>query len=439
VEQTTAGFSVFGYSNLEAYFNILASSPNGLLQTVSGGDVEVRVPKQYTQNIVQIPYGYTFVNVTGVIDFILSYGAYLESQGLVFVDQENGYTLNWQQMATEFLYWSQQGWAPGTLISLNPVATTLTAVRPGAVVDTIISSTPENLLLDQNRQTLDTRNLIVNREGNTFSITTVNDQTISFIDLRFTSYEHIIVLDNVSIFNDLIYDPVTDIRQSRVRLIASTTIDWNGELNAPGFILNQNNVKQWQPFIKYTKGEIVLYKNLYWQALAIVQPKEIFSYDDWIQSNYDEIQTGLLPNIANKANQLANSYNINSANLDKDNDLLSYGLIGFRPRQYMSALNLDNTTQVNLYSQFLRTKGTIRAAELFTRADLEKESGEYNIYENWAVLAATYGANANRSFFELQLNEALLDADPALIQVIEPQQISQADQTVLLENIWRES
>ena len=48
----------------------------------------------------------------------------------------------------------------------------------------------------------------------------------------------------------------------------------------------------------------------------------------------------------------------------------------------MAALNLDDVTQVNLYQQFLGTKGTVRAAELFTRADLGKESGEYSIYEN---------------------------------------------------------
>jgi hypothetical protein len=132
-----------------------------------------------------------------------------------------------------------------------------------------------------------------------------------------------------------------------------------------------------------------------------------------------------LPNIANKANQLANSYNINSANLERDNDLLSYGLIGFRPRQYMAALNLDDVAQVNLYQQFLGTKGTVRAAEIFTRADLGKETGEYTIYENWGVLASTYGANANRSFYELQLNEANLQADPATIQVVQPGQTSQ--------------
>jgi hypothetical protein len=232
---------------------------------------------------------------------------------------------------------------------------------------------------------------------------------------------------------------VTGARQSRIRIVASTTTDWNGQLDAPGFILNQNNIEEWKPNQKYARGEIVLYKNFYYSANNIVQPSPEFNFDAWTQSDYTRIQQGLLPNLPNKSNQLANAYNIYTANLEADQDLFSYGLIGFRPRQYMAALNLDDVSQVNLYRQFLGTKGTIKAAELFTFADLGRGTAEYNIYENWGVQRATYGANANRSFYELQLNEALLQANPNVIQVIEPGELSEADQTVLLENIFKES
>jgi len=146
-----------------------------------------------------------------------------------------------------------------------------------------------------------------------------------------------------------------------------------------------------------------------------------------------------LPNLANKADQLANSYNTQTANLERDNDLLSYGLIGFQPREYMVALNLDDTSQVNLYKQFIGTKGTVLSAEIFTGANLGKEVADYQIYENWAVLRGTYGANANRSFFELQLNETLLQSDPATVQIIQVGESSVANQTVFLSDVWRES
>jgi hypothetical protein len=439
VEQLESGFAVYGYNGTQPYFEILSSSANGLLQTIEAGGTAVRVPKQYTQDIVQVPYGYAFINTTTVVDFLLSYGSYLETNGLLFVDQENGYTMNWTQMAKEFLYWSQQGWAPGTMINLNPVATTLRATKPISVVDTIESLTPENMLLDQNRGVLPTRDLVILREGNNFAVSSLSGSTISFLTLRFTNYESMVVLDNRSIFQDLVYDPITAARQNRVKVVASTTTDWNGVLDAQGFILNQDNIQEWSPVERYTRGTIVLYKNNYWSAQTIVQPKAKFDFNDWVKSDYTVIQKGLLPNLANKADQLANSYNINNANLERDTDLLAYGLIGFRPRQYMVDLNLDDVSQVNLYQQFLPTKGTIRAAELFKQADLGKESAEYDIYENWAVLRATYGANANKSFFELRLNEADLTSNPSTVQVVIPQQETLADQSILLSNVWRTS
>ena len=70
---------------------------------------------------------------------------------------ENGITMDWRQMAVEFLYWSDQGWGPGSLINLNPTATSLVAVKEQAIVDSVLAQTVENLILDQNRTTLPVR------------------------------------------------------------------------------------------------------------------------------------------------------------------------------------------------------------------------------------------------------------------------------------------
>jgi len=439
VQKVPGGYAVFGYSTSQPYFNVLQSQYVGQLQTYSVAGVTVQVPTFYTDVVEQVPYGFIFANETAVSDFLLSYGKYLERQGLVFDDLTNGYILNWSQMVTEFLYWSQQGWDDNALINLNPLAFRLQISRPQAVVDSIAAQTNENILLDQNRTELPTRNLIITRLDNTFTVEPAADQTLSYIDLKYTSYEHMIVLNNASAFGDLIYQPITGARQSRLTLIAANTTEWNGNVDAQGFILNQDNIQEWNSYTTYPKGQIVKYKGAYWSAADIVQPTAVFNANNWLVSDYTQIELGLLPNLANKADQLQNSYNINSANLESDNDLLSYGLIGFRPRQYMASLNLDDVSQLNVYRQFLGSKGTILSAELFSQANLGKESADYDIYENWAVQRAVYGANANRSFFQLRLNRALLDSNPSLVQVINPQESSVADQTILVSDIWRES
>jgi hypothetical protein len=441
VEVVENGYSVYGYNSTDPYFSVLASRVTAEQQTLNVGNVSVTVPAQYSNKIVQVPYGYTFTNLAGVIDFLLSYGEYLTSQGLTFTAQENGYTLNWLQMAQEFLYFANQGWATGTIINLNPSATQVISFRPGAVVDSIVSYTPENLILDQNRRAFDAKNLVIQRLGNVFTLNPApgGSQTISYLRLKFTDYENMLVFSNQTIFNDLIYNPTTGERQSRLKLVAATSTDWNGTLNAPGFILNQNNVKAWQANAKYTKGEIVLYKNNYWQAATIVPPKIKFDYSDWLKSNYDRISQGLLQNLATKSDQLATSYDTQTANLNSDNDLLAFGLIGFRPRQYMTDLNLSDTSQVNLYQQFIKTKGTTRATDLFTQVNFGPLTAQYRIYENWGILAGTYGANANRSWFEIVLDEARLTGNPSTVQIVQPNSASQANQTVQLNNLWAES
>jgi len=439
VQSTATGWAVYGYNMSQPYFNILQSKINGNLGVISAGNSTVRVPVTYTDNVVQIPYGYVFTNQTLVADFLLSYGALLQRQGLVFDTLENGYVLDWNQMVSEFLYWSNQGWNTGSIINLNPGANKLIVERAGAIVDSIAVQTTENMVLNADRVPFNARDLVIERLNNTFTITSLTSETINFLNIKFTSYENMIVLDNTSIFADLIYDPITAARQSRIRLVGWTTTEWNGQLNAQGFILNQDNVNQWNPLKKYARGEIVKWKNTYYSAIDIVQPSAEFDINNWRVSNYTLIQQGLLPNLANKSNQLANSYNIYTANLELNQDLFSYALIGWKPRQYMVNLELDSTSQVSLYQQFLGTKGTLRAADIFSFADIRNGPAQYQIYENWAILRGVYGANANRSFYELQLNEALLTSNPSTIQVILPNESSLAEQTVLLSNLWKTS
>ena len=439
VQSTATGWAVYGYNMSQPYFNILQSRINGNLATLSAGTSTVRVPATYTDNVVQIPYGYVFTNQTLVADFLLSYGALLQRQGLVFDTLENGYVLDWNQMVREFLYWSNQGWDTGSIINLNPGASKLIVERPGAIVDSIAVQTTENMVLNADRVPFNARDLVIERLDNTFTITSLTTETINFLNIKFTSYENMIVLDNTSIFADLIYNPITGARQSRIRLVGWTTTEWNGQLNAQGFILNQDNIKPWNPLKKYSRGEIVKWKNTYYSAIDIVQPSADFDINNWRVSNYTLIQQGLLPNLANKSNQLANSYNIYTANLELNQDLFSYALIGWKPRQYMVNLELDSTSQVSLYQQFLGTKGTLRAADIFSFADIGHGPTQYQIYENWAILRGVYGANANRSFYELQLNEALLTSNPSTIQVVLPDESSLAEQTVLLNNLWKTS
>jgi len=439
VQKVTDGYQIFGYSTLQPYFVTQQSLPTNQPKILTSGGITVQVSTVFSNLTASVAYSTVYNTAQEVVQFLLGYGEYLKRQGFVFDNVSNGYQLDWTRMALEFLYWVGQEWESETLLSLNPLAKKLEITRPQAVVDSLIAQTAENILLDQNRQELATRNLNIVRLANTLIVESLTDQILSFVELNYTSYEHMIVLDNSSEFGDLIYDPVTGARQFRLSLTANNTTDWNGNIDAQGFILNQDNVQDWTGLRTYTKGEIVQHKGSYWSAARIVQPSTSFNFNDWLQSDYEQIEQGLLPNLANYANQIQKTYDINDTNLDIEEDLFSFGLIGFRPRRYLAALNLDDVSQVNVYRQFLGTKGTLLSVENLRSARLRKEQANYDVYENWAVQRGVYGANANRSFIELRLNRALLNPNPSTIQIINAQQSSQADQTVLLGSIWKQS
>ena len=57
VQNTDDGWAVYGYDPQHPYFEILASRANGLTRILSVAGTEVRVPAQYTNNVVRVPYG----------------------------------------------------------------------------------------------------------------------------------------------------------------------------------------------------------------------------------------------------------------------------------------------------------------------------------------------------------------------------------------------
>jgi hypothetical protein len=439
VQATSGGYTVYGYSTSNPYFRIQKSIPNDNYFTASAGTKTVRLQKDFSDQVVLVPYGYTFTNENGVADFLNSYGEYLKRSGYEFNNVANGIIVNWAQMAEEFLYWSSQNWTEGSSINLNPGADLLSLEQDNRVVEPLGELGRFNQLINANKKPLTPKDYVVERLDNTFTLRGLNNNTFNYLDARLTAYEHIIVFDNASLFNDLIFDPGTGARQNRLFISGQTTYEWNGTLDAQGFILNQDNVKEWVPNKSYSKGQIVHYKDSYWSAGNLIPPKTKFDFNDWIKSDYEKITKGLLPNMATKGDLITNYYDVNTANLEQDADLLGFSLIGFRPRQYMTDLALNDISQVGLYSQFIGNKGTITNAEIFTKAVLDKEIAEYNITENWMVLQAEYGANANRSYYELELDQSLLLSNPNTLQVVEPLQQSIANQQILLSDVYKQS
>jgi hypothetical protein len=231
-------------------------------------------------------------------------------------------------------------------------------------------------------------------------------------------YEHVLIFDNKTSFNDIIYSPDTGNRQFRLKLIGSKTADWTGALNPAGFIYNNNVVDAWQQGKDYKKGSLVSYKSNYYVALNKVVATDLFDVKQWKQIDQTSIKTGLLPNFATNAAKFESIYDINNQPVDEELNFYSNGITGFRERQYLTDLALDVESQAKFYQGYIKQKGTKNAVLALAKAQLANISNEITVTEEWALRVGEYGATDSDRFVELQLDEAVITNNPSPIQLL---------------------
>jgi hypothetical protein len=416
VQNSGSGWKVFGNSQNKAYFTVSKPKINGNYNLVRVENESVQVAKDYFENSeILVPYGTEFVSKQDLAQFIGSYGNYLTTQGVLFDQIESGLDINWNQMVAEYLYWTLSGWGQGSLINLNPAANLITIQKDSCVVQPLTLQR-QNFILNQNLYPIQSVDLSVVRDDTLFSAKPLNEgDTVAYGQFNISNFEHGIVFNNVTLFNDIIYNLVTGLRQTRIIARGTKTADWNGTIDAQGFILNQDNIQEWNNITKYTKGVIVKYKNKYWVSLKVLEPSMTFDGRYWKETDYNEIQKGLLPNSSTRSYESILYYNTNTPNLSKDADLLSWSLIGYRPRDYMALADLTDITQVNVYKNLIEEKGTRIAAKNFKGINLSQGGIDYDIYDNWAIKTGEFGGVLDNNFVDFRLNQNELTGNPAIV------------------------
>jgi len=436
VQNVGDGWTVYGNSQTNAYFTISVPKINGNYNKISIEKASVQIAKDYYSTKIDIPYGTKFYSIQEVAQFLASYGHALAEQGVLFDQIESGLELSWNQMAAEFLYWSQSGWEIGSIINLNPAANMATINKDGQVVQPLTLQN-QNFVLNQNLYPIQSTDISVVRDGTFFSVKPLNEgDTIAYGQFNIGNFEHGIVFDNTTLFNDVLYNLTTGLRQNRIMVRGVKTADWNGTIDAQGFILNQDNIIEWNPITKYTKGSIVLYKNKYWVATKIVEPSMVFDGTAWKETDYNEIQVGLLPNGSTRSYESTLFYDTNKVNLDKDSDLLSWSLIGYRPRDYLALADLTDITQVNVYKNMIKEKGTRVAANAFKGLTLPQGGIDYDIYDNWAIKTGEFGGVLDNNFVDFRLNQTELTGNPSIVGLTDGTYTDGVQQEVPLYNIF---
>jgi hypothetical protein len=410
VEKTVGGYQVNGFDKERPYFLTIPSVQNNNYYTVSSGSETGIIYKDNYNTVVSYPYSTIFSNKQQVVDFLISYGRYLSDQGFVFsnVLADNTTVSDFTLAVKEFLFWDQQNWGTGTVLSLTPAGTSLGFNSLFGIVDGVSNDNNYTKVINSDGVTLTGRDYRVYREDNSFSIDLKNTQKgIHLLDIAIVQYEHSLIFDNTTVFNDVLYDEIVGSRQFRLRLDGYKTSDWNGSLYAPGFLVNFMDIPQWSSYTDYSKGDIVLFKSQYYAAQNFVPGASKFNSSDWYKIDGGLLSKQLIPNMASGAAQFETFYDPDVQNLNNSADLHAKHAFGFQQRQYMTDLGLDRTSQYKFYLGMIKQKGSQAVVNAFLRNNQNRINTDLELTEQWAVKLGDYGGTQYVNKLEFSIANCL--------------------------------
>jgi hypothetical protein len=386
------------------------------------GGKRAQLARQFeTRSVLELPYGSRLASSQEVVDFILGYSAYLKAQGFEFnyFNPSTENVENWEFAAKEFLFWTTQGWAAGTTISLSPSASEIVFRSDFSVVDDLYNGFYDYTILKSDGQPLEPEFNNVYREQNTFTLRPkATDDGIYHIRLPLVQKEHVVLLDNKTVFNDLIYQPSTGYRQERIKVLGYRTDDWRGGLNIPGFVFDEVNITVWSAWRDYRIGEVVKHKEFYYVAVSNVTGSEFFDERFWFRLN-EKPESKLMTNFDYRINQFTDFYDLDSDGFDLEKQRLAQHIIGYQKRKYLENIINDDVSQFKFYQGYIREKGTANSiSKLFDAlSNADKESLE--MYEEWAVQIGQYGALDNFEQIEIQIDDSKIKEVSPAFELVE--------------------
>ena len=394
---------------------------------VSGGrDADIRKSWDTTLPLT-LGYGTKLTTVQEVVDFLQGYGAYLSDQGFVFDDYNTTLKAitNWETAVKEFMFWTTQNWSDGAVLSVSPAANRITLSTTNSVVNDLLDPFYGYKIFRVDGQKLEPEftNTYRNDDENQFSITPVSTtHGIYGAVFYMIQKEHVMILDNRTLFNDVIYDLEPGYRQERIKVIGYLSQNWKGGFNIPGFIFDQARIYDWTPWTDYKLGDIVKYKEFYYSALSTLPGVQKFNAADWsLLANKPRAK--MSANWDYRAEQFTDFYDLDTDNFDAEQQKFAQHLIGYQKRQYLENIIKDDVSQYKFYQGMIIEKGTQNVLnKLFDVLSADgMESLTFN--EEWAVRVGSYGAVNAFNETEFILDESRFKINPQpmeLVSTIDP-------------------
>ena len=369
--------------------------------------------------LTRIQYGTRLDTVQEVIDFILGYNVRQKEIGFNFENVIAGTNEveNWNYAAKQFLFWTTQGWSDNSLIALSPAANLLEFQKDYVIVDNIKDEFYGYSLLKADGLFLDSEFTSLLRDQNSFGLETVGtDEGLYHVSLPLIQKEHVVLIDNITDFNDTIYNPSTGYRQERIRVNGYRSDNWNGGLNIPGFVYDDASFTDWAQWKDYKIGDIVKYKQYYYVATVNANGTQNFNSANWYKLS-EKPESQLMTNFDYKITQFTDFYDLDSDSFDTEQQKMAQHLIGYQKRQYLANIINDDVSQFKFYRGAIADKGTMNVfTKLFDALGNTADNLEF--YEEWAIQVGRYGAIDDVQQVGFNLIQKNIQESPQAIELV---------------------
>jgi hypothetical protein len=363
---TDEGYMISGYDTSKMYLEYNPVSYNSKKTIVPIGNTNIIKYKEFTSDVVRLEYNTVLVKEQDVYDIVRGYGHYLNTFGWI---------PNWDTAATTFLSWTEDSPTIGDIINVIP-ATDSIEISEG------VTGYFDNLqnkydgvynLIDQNGRQVLPNKVIVERQvlEQADAVTKItpksSDLTLYGIRMYSVELEHVVVFENYTGFDDVIYNPALGQLHARIKWIGSRTKNWNGKLYAPGYIVDNNT----------------------------------------IYNNFDRTVADI-DQIYDVGNNIVNNSVKNAARSN----------IGYNTPSWKQYTTLDDNTVFEFVKGIGKYKGTKYALNAFLRnTSIFGTQADVSLFEEWAIRTADYGDTRSRDTVEFNVNKDLVLTSPQVIRL----------------------
>ncbi|MCS7316727.1 MAG: hypothetical protein NZZ41_00190 [Candidatus Dojkabacteria bacterium] len=322
------------------------------------------------EQITKFGYGSIIFGIQDLVDFIFDYERYLLREGWIFdeyvfnEETGEGVIFDFEYSVKELLKWIISEPPVNSIFAISPFSKKARFKTDFGYIKSINDYLKSRYsILNRDGSIVNTENFIIFRLNDFFEIEAKELSEVNNIyglRLLLNSFEHAFYVNNKTIFGDIIFDPLYNQRQNRLKISTFRTKNWNGRVTSPGFIITENTIK---------------------------------------------------PNFDKSADNFRRFFDLNNQVEDKKLRDYANHNIAYQSRSYLRNLILSDTSQIDFYRGLIRQKGSSNSITKILRSNYISNFANFKFYENWAFRIGEFGNYDEKNKIEISYPVSLKKSD----------------------------